>query len=192
MALKRDILAPLLAVLTAAVALLLFAPPMSGSASASACQRWGGDMPGKLHHGQARKAIRCLINQKRHSNGRGGLHRDKRLQRSAQNHSEYMRSHHCFSHQCSGEKSPLGRIQSVGYLGGGLSRWAYGENIAWGLKGQGTPRDIVNAWMNSAPHRANILSGTFRDVGVGFVEGSPSHKKAHGGMYTLDFGLRVG
>jgi uncharacterized protein YkwD len=189
---RQGILAPLVATAVAAIAMLLFAPPMSGSASANACKRFGNDNPGKLHHGQARASILCLINEKRHSNGRGSLNRDKRLQKAAQNHSEYMRSHHCFDHQCSGESSPLSRLQHVGYLSGRLSRWAYGENIAWGLKGQGTPHDIVNAWMNSAPHRAAILSGTFHDVGVGFVEGSPSNPNAHGGIYTLDFGLRVG
>lgn len=188
----REILPPLVATIAAALAVLLFAPPMSGSASASACKRWGHDRPGKLQHGEARQAILCLINEKRQSHGRGSLHRDRRLQRAAQNHSEYMRSHHCFDHQCPGESSPQGRLQKTGYISGGLSRWAYGENIGWGLKGRGTPHDIVHAWMHSSEHRANILSGTFDDVGVGFVEGTPSNAHAHGGIFTVDFGMRGG
>ena len=189
---RRDIVLPLLAVLAAAMAALLFAPPMSGSASANACKRWGNDNPSSLRHGQARKAIMCLVNQKRHSHNRSGLHRDKRLQRAAQNHSEYMERHHCFDHQCGGEKSPQRRLQSSGYLSGNLSRWAYGENIGWGLRRRGTPHHIVKAWMNSSEHRANILSGTFREMGVGFVKGSPSNPHARGGIYTLDFGMRSG
>lgn len=42
-----------------------------------------------------------------------------------------------------------------------------GENIA---KGQRTPQQVVNAWMNSEGHRANILNGNFTHIGVGYVE----------------------
>jgi uncharacterized protein YkwD len=189
---NRSLIVPLLAILAAAIAALLFAPPMSGSASASACKRWGNDKPAHLRHGQARKALLCLVNRKRHQHNRGSLHRNKRLQKAAQKHTEYMESHHCFDHQCSGEKSPLGRLESTGYISGRLSRWAYGENIGWGLKRRGSPHQIVHAWMNSSEHRANILSGTFDDAGVGFVEGTPSNPHAHGGMYTMDFGMRQG
>jgi uncharacterized protein YkwD len=83
-------------------------------------------------------------------------------------------------------------MRNTGYLAGTLSRWAYGENIGWGLKRSGTPRQMVNAWMKSAPHRAAILSTLYHDFGVGFVEGTPKRKRAHGGIYTVDFGLRVG
>ena len=182
----------LLVVIATAAAVLLLAPSLSGSAAASACKRWGKQDPGHLTHGHARKAVLCIVNETRHDHGLGHLDRDRRLQGAAQNHSDYMRGHHCFSHQCSGEPSPLSRLQHVGYISGGLRRWAYGENIGWGLKGRGTPHDIVRAWMNSAPHRSAILSHTFKDVGVGFAEGSPSNPHAHGGIYTLDFGLRVG
>jgi uncharacterized protein YkwD len=182
----------LFAALAAALAVLLSSGPLASSADASACKRWGKENPARLSHGHARKAILCLVNAKRRQHNMGGLDRDKRLQHSAQNHSEYMRSHHCFDHQCRGEASPYTRMKNAGYFTGGLTQWAYGENIAWGLKGGGTPDKIVDAWMHSPPHRAAILSHTYRDVGVGFVEGSPSRKKAHGGMYTLDFGLRIG
>ena len=45
-------------------------------------------------------------------------------------------------------------------------RWnAVGENIAMG---QTTPQQVVNSWMNSPGHRANILSASYRQIGVGF------------------------
>ena len=98
----------------------------------------------------------------------------------------------CFDHACSGEGDLGARLENVGYLGGGLSRWAYGENIAWGMRSAGTPSSIVDAWMNSSGHRANILSRDFREIGVGFSAGTPGGGGAPGGIYTTDFGLRVG
>jgi uncharacterized protein YkwD len=181
----------LLAALAAALAVLLSSGPMASSADASACQRWGKQNPARLKHPDARKAIRCLVNAKRRQHNMSGLDRDKRLQRAAQNHSEYMRGHHCFAHQCGGEGSPQTRIKNTGYFNG-ATRWAWGENIGWGLKRGGTPDQMVDAWMHSPPHREAILSHDFRELGVGFVEGSPHRRKAHGGMYTLDFGLRAG
>lgn len=39
--------------------------------------------------------------------------------------------------------------------------WSIGENLAWGLHRYSTPRRIVQAWMQSSPHRATLL-GTWR------------------------------
>ena len=39
-------------------------------------------------------------------------------------------------------------------------------------------------------HRSNILNGSYRDVGVGVVWGSPNKRGASAGTYTLDFGYR--
>ena len=43
-----------------------------------------------------------------------------------------------------------------------------GENIA---AGQGDPKDVVEAWMNSPGHRANIMNNDFKKIGVGYSEG---------------------
>jgi uncharacterized protein YkwD len=51
------------------------------------------------------------------------------------------------------------RITNAGY------RWSgAGENIA---KGQRTAADVMNSWMNSAGHKANILNCGFKNIGVG-------------------------
>lgn len=47
----------------------------------------------------------------------------------------------------------------------GISYRTAGENIAYG---QQTPQAVVNAWMNSSGHRANILSSAYTQIGVGF------------------------
>ena len=48
---------------------------------------------------------------------------------------------------------------------------------------------MMRAWMASTPHRANILTGRFREVGIGGVPGTPGSGAA-GGTYTTVFGVR--
>src|SRR5687767_4063922 len=115
------------------------------SASASACNRFGDLSPEQLTVRQAQKAVRCLINKERGPN----LDGDGRLANAAQYHSRYMRNHTCFSHRCAGEKDLLGRLRRYNYIISGLSFWTFGENIAWGLRNDATPRNIVQAWMRS-------------------------------------------
>jgi uncharacterized protein YkwD len=50
----------------------------------------------------------------------------------------------------------------------GIRYKSAGENIA---KGQPSPEAVVNAWMNSSGHRANILNSTFTHIGVGYASG---------------------
>jgi len=172
----------------AIAATALFAPGAVPTAAADACSAHGNTLPEDLSVEQAQSAIRCLINKERGSN----LGKDGRLENAAQYHSRYMRNHTCFSHHCSGEKDLLGRLKKFNYIIGGLSFWMYGENLAWGLSNDGTPRNIVQGWMRSPGHRANILNGRFRDLGVGFVHGTPNNPDAPGGIYTTDFGVRRG
>jgi uncharacterized protein YkwD len=179
----------------AAFVLLLAAipgTPFAASALARGCGASAKAQPTSLRPGVARDAVLCLVNKQRNKHGLGKLDRDKRLQRAAQRHSDKMDGTGCFDHTCGGEGELGARLQSVDYIEGGLSRFAYGENIAWGRKRRGTPQQIVDAWMHSSGHRANILSRQFRDAGVGFSKGSPSSGGANAGIYTMDFGLRVG
>jgi uncharacterized protein YkwD len=182
----------LLVVLAAALIWLAASPLAAGAQGASACEQWGSSGPGALTNGQAREAIACLINRRRENAGLPALDRDRRLQKAAQRHNDRMHGTGCFSHQCSGESGLDTRLRSAGYLGANLQRWAYGENLAWGLGSRATPGSIVEAWMNSSGHRANILSKSFRQLGVGFTAGTPDRKGAEGGTYTVDFGLAVG
>jgi uncharacterized protein YkwD len=179
--------------LAVAIALVAFAAsPAAPSASASACAKWGDASPDSLSREEGQKAILCLLNQKRDAAGLPDLDRDKKLERAAQRHNDKMDGTGCFDHACSGEGDLDARLESVGYLVGGLTQWAYGENIAWGMRDRGTPRSIVAAWMNSSGHRANILNRGFHEIGVGFTAGSPDDGGDPGGIYTTDFGLRVG
>lgn len=49
----------------------------------------------------------------------------------------------------------------------GISFRGSGENIAWGQK---SPEQVMNGWMNSEGHRANILNKNFKNIGVGYYQ----------------------
>jgi uncharacterized protein YkwD len=74
--------------------------------------------------------------------------------------------------------TPTSRLDYVGY-----DDWrTYGENIAFGYA---TAAAVMQAWMNSPGHRANILNPNFTEIGVGVVA------NAHGYLYwTQEFGAR--
>jgi len=179
-----------LALLVAAT--LALAGPLTGTAGASACKRWGSDMPRHLSHRHARKAVSCLLNRKRANHGLRHLKRNGSLKHAAQRHNHYMKGHRCFSHECPGERSVLSRLQAVDYITGGLRAWRYGENIAYGGRNLGTAKAIVRAWMHSPAHKRNILDPRFRQIGIGFNRGIPRKPHAHGAIYTTDFGMRSG
>ena len=189
---SRETLPLVVGLLAATVAALLLAPGITAGASASPCGKWGNTGPSHLNDYRAGRAVECLINEKRHNNGHRGLHSNDRLHHAANKHSHTMRRRGCFDHQCNGEGALETRLWKADYLQSGLSRWAFGENIAWGAGDNATPRRIVDAWMASPGHRANILSSQFRDFGVGFAKGTPYRRHGNGGMYTLDFGMRAG
>jgi uncharacterized protein YkwD len=183
----------LIAALFAGLAILIAAGPAAQSASAAGpCNKWGNKESTEITNGHARKAVLCLINRERHSRGISKLRRDRRLQRAAQNHNSYMQNKRCFSHQCSGEASLIGRLQRVDWLHGGVDAWACGENIAWGSGHAGTPRNIVQQWMSSSGHRANILSTRYDEIGIGYSKGTVTNKSANGVVMTTDFGWKTG
>ena len=185
-------LALITALAVAALLLALAGSPMAPAASADACAKWGDREPQTITRDQARKATLCFVNRERTSRGINGLDNHNKLQKAAQRHTDEMRGTGCFAHECPGEGSLTDRLEAFDYLANGLTQWMYAENVAWGMGNRGTPRSIVDAWMNSSGHRANILNRGFRDAGVGVVPGTPSSKNASGGIYTIDFGLAVG
>ena len=84
----------------------------------------------------------------------------------------------------------MGRIRAAHYLHG-AGGWTLGENIAWGSWEYATPASIVDSWMHSPPHRANILSRAFREIGIGVARGAPVSGQDNGGTYVTDFGARL-
>ena len=181
-----------LAALAAALLFLLAGPAVGQAEAASACKRFGGDPAYELRKEPARNAVLCFLNRERRERGLSALRQDDKLERASQRHNEHMVEKKCFAHECPGEATLEQRLRSVNYLHGGLFRWAYGENIAWGEEHLSTPRSMVKAWMNSSGHRANILNPTFKEVGVGVTGRTPVGRSRKGGTYTTDFGLAQG
>jgi uncharacterized protein YkwD len=137
----------------------------------------------------ARRALLCLLNKTRRAHGLRALRGNARLLRAAERHSQSMVARGYFSHVEPGGLSSLDRVRRSGYLSGART-FACGENIGFGIGPTSTPRNMMRLWMNSAPHRANILSGNFREVGLGGVPGTPGRALASGATYTTVFGAR--
>jgi uncharacterized protein YkwD len=181
------------AVAVVALAVALIAGPSFSDArkTSGGCEN-AQVQPNQLTEDQALDAVMCLLNKRRAGAGMGSLDYNNKLEAASARHTKYMLKHSCFSHQCSGEASMTTRIKSTGYLNGARS-WQVGENIAWGEGSLGTPSAIVQAWMNSPGHRANILSPSYDEIGVGVAGGRPNaagHNNA--ATYTTDFGRTSG
>ena len=102
-----------------------------------------------------------LVNEIRVQNGLSALTYNWELSRVARYKSQDMVDNRYFSHTSPTYGTPFQMIRSFG-----LSYRSAGENIAYG---QRTPQAVVNAWMNSSGHRANILSRAYTQIGVGYV-----------------------
>ena len=107
------------------------------------------------------KEVIRLVNEIRVKNGLRELTYDWQLSRVARYKSQDMKDNNYFSHTSPVYGSPFKMMKSFG-----ISYRSAGENIA---KGQATPEAVVNAWMNSSGHRANILNSSFTHIGVGYV-----------------------
>ena len=102
-----------------------------------------------------------LVNEIRVQNGLSALTYNWELSRVARYKSQDMVDNRYFSHTSPTYGTPFQMIRSFG-----LSYRSAGENIAYG---QRTPQAVVNAWMNSSGHRANILSSSYTQIGVVYV-----------------------
>lgn len=69
----------------------------------------------------------------------------------------------------------IDRIAATGYTHGARS-WQVGENLVWGTGPLSTPQSLVTSWMNSPPHRENLLGARFREIGIAAVVGTPKEQ----------------
>lgn len=118
----------------------------------------------------------ALTNAERKAAGCGALHIDDRLHAAARAHSEDMARYDYFDHTGRDGSSPSDRAARAGYPGG------VGENIAVGYR---TPQDVMQGWMGSDGHRANLLNCDYVAIGVGLAYDSGGRP-----YWTQDFGHR--
>lgn len=105
-----------------------------------------------------------LVNVERQKVGLPSLSFDSAISNVARAKSKDMADNNYFAHQ-----SPTYGSAGDMLKQNGINYSAWGENIA---KGQRSPEEVVNAWMNSEGHKANILSPNFSKLGVGYVTNS--------------------
>jgi uncharacterized protein YkwD len=131
------------------------------------------------------------INQVRSQNGLQALRSSGALSEAAEFHSRSMATRGFFAHE-SADGSPFGRRIERFYPSRGFRYWSAGENLAYGSPSISAD-GAVRAWMGSPGHRANILSSSWTEIGIGAV-----HVDSAPGVYdgrpatiiTTDFGVR--
>jgi uncharacterized YkwD family protein len=107
------------------------------------------------------KEVVRLVNEIRAQRGLKELTYNWELSRVARYKSQDMKDNTYFSHTSPVYGTPFQMMKDFG-----ITYRSAGENIA---RGQRSPQEVVNAWMNSEGHRANILNTSFTQIGVGYV-----------------------
>ena len=144
--------------------------------------------PAELTDHQLRTSVLCLVNRARERHGLHRLDFNLALRRSATVHSRSMVRSGSFSHY--GPGTVTSRAAQFGYLVR-ASGYRMAENIAAGEGSMlGSPIGVVQLWMSSPPHRANILDPSLRDFAVGVARGNVLSGGSRGATYTLVFGAR--
>ena len=130
---------------------------------------------------QKERAIIRGINHQRANHGLAPVRASARLARAADYHSWEMLDANYFAHTSRDGGSFDERVRRF------VSKRALGEALAYlgGRCGRGSAHQIVQMWMNSPPHRAILLSSTYRRVGIGKRVGSLGSRKTC--MVTADF-----
>lgn len=142
-------------------------------------------VPAAENLGAVERATVCLINAERGRRNLRPLSNNSRLSRAADRHAADMVDNRYFAHDSRNGRSFSDRIRATGYLSR-VGSWVIGENLAWGSGTQGSAEAIVAAWMKSPAHRANILNGRYREIGIGMTLGSP--RGGAGATYATEFG----
>jgi uncharacterized protein YkwD len=118
--------------------------------------------------------VLTLVNTERKRAGCKPVTLDDRLTKAAAGHSQDMAAHDFFSHDSQDGRSFADRIKAAGYPA------PRSENIA---AGQPTPSAVMDSWMHSPGHRANILDCTATQMGIASANGGD-----FGIYWTQDFG----
>jgi Ca2+-binding RTX toxin-like protein len=100
-----------------------------------------------------------LTNEFRQQNNLDPLSIDQNLEKAADLHTQNMANKDFFSHTGKDGSKPWDRAKTAGYESGTI-----GENIAAGYT---TPQSVVNGWINSPGHRANMLNPNYNEIGLG-------------------------
>lgn len=136
-------------------------------------------------------AIVMRINEVREARGLGPLRMNRRLSAAADFHSRDMGRRGYFQHESADGTSFWRRIQRF-YRSRGFGSWSVGENLLWASDRYGAAF-AVRQWMRSPPHRKNILSRVWQEIGIGaayFMRAPGEYEGRSVTIVTTDFGSR--
>ncbi len=175
-----------------------FAIALAGSAlaaliwtsSASACA--GADLVASAQsETQLEGTILCLVNEERAAAGVRAVTPNLSLRNAAARHSAEMVSQGYFSHTSPNGVGFIDRILDAGYTRGSRS-WVVGENLVWGSGELSSAGGLVQAWMDSPPHRGNLLRARFRELGIAVARGTPVESSdTEGVTVASEYGYRT-
>jgi uncharacterized protein YkwD len=126
-------------------------------------------------------SLLCLINERRSAAALPPVRPNAQLAIAADRHARDMVVRGFFAHVAPGGVDFIERIVATGYTNSALS-WILGENLVWGSGSLSTPRQLVQSWMDSPPHRENLLRARFDEIGLGAVHGTPDNALDLGGV----------
>jgi uncharacterized protein YkwD len=169
----------------AAAAILVVAPSYEAARgslavdlAAAACA--GADDP-EASLASQQQAITCLVNAARHEAGRGTLRTPVKLERAATIKGRRVVACGQFSHMPCGAPATAA-LRAAGY------RYAwFGENLFAGTWGHFSPRQVVESWLGSPGHRANILRPSFRHFGASRVRADGVFGEAQTAVWVATF-----
>lgn len=161
----------------------------SGTSASGSCPD-SGLVPSASNTDRIRVATLCLVNGIRSAHGLVALAPNSALQSVAQRYAQQMVAENFFSHISPAGVTPLTRILATGYLVPSLIGYGFGENLGWGDANLQTPAGIVQGWVGSPTHFANMVNPSFRDTGFGVTPATPLVLSANGdgATYVEEFG----
>ena len=173
----------LLSVSTAALALCLAAPAAASAACADTQV-----LPTAETLPVVAAATVCLLNEERAAHGLDPVRENTALTRASHAYSQRLVAESFFAHEAPDGTDVVDRLTATGYIRPG-SGWEVGENLAWAQGALASPANVVKAWMESPGHKANVLTRSYREIGIGIVLGTPK-AGPDGSTFTTNFGRR--
>ncbi|MEX2196924.1 MAG: CAP domain-containing protein [Thermoleophilaceae bacterium] len=140
---------------------------------------------------QIDRSIVCLLNAERGARGLRSLRTNRRLSAGARVHATDMVRRQFFAHVSPDGDSVDDRLRDARYIRRDRA-FVVGENLGWGAGGSATPDAIVQAWMGSPSHRANILHPRYKEIGIATTPGSPVGEQDEASTFTTTFGAITG
>jgi uncharacterized protein YkwD len=155
--------------------------PDPGAAPSTACADVSAGAPAAVQQ----SVMRCLINRERRARGLPTLSPSPVLARAAARKNALMVRCDQFEHDACGQ-AWYGVFVQAGYHGS-----VRGENIAWASASIASPREVLQMWLHSPPHRANLLSPLWTDQAVSLRVAASFQGEAGAHVWTSQFGRRA-